>query len=229
MFNFESQKFVTGRQSAHDRDIRKQQMRKRILKAAMMLFLKGGLAAVTIRNIAAKIRYSPGIIYHYFDDKDSIYFELRKQCFQQLHKKQVSAIDGSDSRMRLRQYAKSFIEFAFEYPEYYELMFLIKAPMHRVMENEEWAAGSETFRLLIEEIKTAMDSGLLNKGPSPRRVALFCFASIHGLISLAHRKRLIVHAKKSEQQVVEDAVALLLEYIGLNSRKVSVSLKKKHK
>ena len=56
-----------GRKERRKRDAHK--MRARILKAAMQLFVKGGYENVTMRGIAAKIEYSPGTIYLYFQNK----------------------------------------------------------------------------------------------------------------------------------------------------------------
>ena len=59
-------------------------MRSRILKAAMELYVKGGYENVTMRGIAAKIEYSPGIICLYFQHKNDIVLQLCYQGFERL-------------------------------------------------------------------------------------------------------------------------------------------------
>ena len=65
-------------------------MRKIILDAAMELFIQEGYNGVSIRKIADKIEYSPGSIYTYFQDKDSIFYELHVEGFGILYQKQLS-------------------------------------------------------------------------------------------------------------------------------------------
>ena len=58
--------------------------RRAILDAALELFVADGYAQVSIRNIAAKVEYSPGAIYSYFPSKDEIFFALAEEGFRLL-------------------------------------------------------------------------------------------------------------------------------------------------
>ena len=58
--------------------------RRAILDAALSLFVSDGYAQVSIRNIAAKVEYSPGAIYSYFTSKDEIFFALAEEGFRLL-------------------------------------------------------------------------------------------------------------------------------------------------
>jgi len=62
----------------------KEELRERILTAAKTLFLEKGVEKTSIRNIADQIEYSPGIIYHYFQDKNEIFHALHQGGFHQL-------------------------------------------------------------------------------------------------------------------------------------------------
>ena len=53
--------------------------RRAILDAALDLFISQGYAQVSIRNIAARVEYSPGAIYGYFASKDEIFYALAEE------------------------------------------------------------------------------------------------------------------------------------------------------
>ena len=63
--------------------------RRAILDAALSLFVSDGYAQVSIRNIAAKVEYSPGAIYSYFTSKDEIFFALAEEGFRLLGASQL--------------------------------------------------------------------------------------------------------------------------------------------
>ena len=58
----------------------KKEMRQAILDAALTLFREKGYDAVSIRNIAEAIEYSPATIYLYFKDKNEIFFALQYEA-----------------------------------------------------------------------------------------------------------------------------------------------------
>lgn len=50
--------------------------RERLIKAAIDLFYKKGYPATTIRDIGKKANISTSVIYHYFNDKEEMLFEI---------------------------------------------------------------------------------------------------------------------------------------------------------
>ena len=98
-------------------------MRSRILKAAMELYVKGGYENVTMRRIAAKIEYSPGTIYLYFQNKKDIMLQLCYQGFELLLAQQDKLLKIADPLEKLSAGGRYYLAFALENPELYELMF----------------------------------------------------------------------------------------------------------
>ena len=58
----------------------KEEMRRLMLDAALTLFREKGLDAVSIRNIAEMIEYSPATIYLYYKDKSEILSALQYEA-----------------------------------------------------------------------------------------------------------------------------------------------------
>jgi AcrR family transcriptional regulator len=94
-------------------------MRGRILDAAMQLYLKGGYENVTMRRIAAKIEYSPGTIYLYFQNKKDIMLQLCYQGFERLLEHQEKLKKISDPLERVSAGGRYYLAFALENPELY--------------------------------------------------------------------------------------------------------------
>ena len=71
--------------------------RRAILDAALALFVADGYAQVSLRNIAAKVEYSPGAIYSYFSSKDDIFFALAEEGFRLLGAAHLARPDTADA------------------------------------------------------------------------------------------------------------------------------------
>ena len=50
--------------------------RERLIKAAIDLFYKKGYPTTTIRDIGKKANISTSVIYHYFNDKEEMLYEI---------------------------------------------------------------------------------------------------------------------------------------------------------
>jgi len=192
-----------------DRVGRHGRMRRRILKAAMRLFLRQGFANVTLRNIAGEIGYSPASIYRYFENKDEIFFALRGEGFERFQEVQQAARRDTRPMQRLREHAQAYIGFALENPEYYELMFIEKAPIERAGEREEWAATVESLRLLRDDVQLAIDADVLCTDDVD--AAVFAFWSLlHGVMALILRNRFVLHTALPNRELATRAVDFVL-------------------
>ncbi|WP_339314553.1 TetR/AcrR family transcriptional regulator [Paenibacillus sp. FSL R10-2734] len=58
-----------------------EEMKNMILQAAALLITEEGIEKLSIRKIADRIEYSPGIIYHYFHGKDEIVEKYLQQKY----------------------------------------------------------------------------------------------------------------------------------------------------
>ena len=102
----------------------RQQLRALIIDAARELFVSKGVEAVTMREIAKRIGYSPTSIYLYFADKEAL---LRAICDTDLLKlaatlKMVLTIP--DPVERLLTVGRTYSEFALSYPNHYRMIFM---------------------------------------------------------------------------------------------------------
>ncbi len=167
----------------------KAEMRRRIVDAAIDMFVAEGYEKVSIRNIADKIEYSPATIYLYYKDKDELLYDVQAEAFGKLAAYFRAKITAADPLERVEQLALAYFDFSQEYQELYDLMFIIKAPMNSVEEDEEWKNGLEAFSYLRDIMTECVEKKLV-RFSDPMTATLSMWAFTHGFISLNLRCRI---------------------------------------
>jgi AcrR family transcriptional regulator len=187
----------------------KQEMQRLILDTAKKLFLEQGFEKVTIRSIAQKIEYSPATIYLYFKDKDQILFQLHEDGFNELYKRQQSISGIANTLERLRRHAQIYLQFAVENPEYYDLMFIMRAPAKCIKDEKAWTIGMRSYEVLHKDVTECMDSGLMKKA-DPMTVTFALWASMHGIASLMIRDRCVVFPEEMLPAMIQGAEQIIM-------------------
>ena len=105
-----------------------EEMRELILKAASNIISDEGLDKLSIRKIAKKIKYSPSILYHYFNDKEEILNNVMKRGY----KKIISAVSSAELKdtspeERLVQMTKNYIIATLKMPDEFMVAQLSKS------------------------------------------------------------------------------------------------------
>lgn len=191
----------------------KEEMRQRILEAAQRLFLEQGFEKTSIRNIADAIEYSPGTIYLYFKDKNDIFFALHQLAFQALGGSFQSVMAIEEPFERLIALGKEYLRYAFENPEFYDLMFLMNAPIESLdCRNCVWEDGHLLFGMLHSIIAACQEKGHF-EGKSIDDLSMMIWASVHGLASIHLRKRTLMFAEEERMPRIEKAFGVLTEMI----------------
>ena len=168
----------------------KEALKMLILKGAKKLFLERGIEQTTIRNIADEIDYSVGTVYVYFKDKNAILHDLHSIGFQELGGYFTELFAIKDPMERLRKMGFTYLKFAMENSEMYDLMFIVKAPMEFIesTEKEAWNEGADTFGALKKTVKECMDKGHF-EGHSLEALSFMIWSLVHGMCSLEIRQR----------------------------------------
>lgn len=168
----------------------KAELKHHILEASMQLFIDQGYEGFSIRKIAEIIEYSPTTVYLYFKDKNEILFELHEIGFRKLAEYNKELFDIANPLIRLHKLGENYIRFGLENPEFYNLMFILPAPMEALscMKDEEWKGGDDALNLLKSMLQECMDRKLILPGDL-NSTAMAIWGMVHGLVSLAIRKR----------------------------------------
>ncbi|GAB3573070.1 TetR/AcrR family transcriptional regulator [Hymenobacter daeguensis] len=188
----------------------KTERRQAILAAAQHLFNEQGFEKVSMRNIAEAIEYSPATIYLYFKDKNELLFALQNQAFGQLKHAFDSVFDIEPPAERLKAIGHQYLQFAFEHPELFELMFIMNGPMEAVQargEAEPWASGRAAFDRVVQVMQQGMEAGVFHCNDA-ETAALMVWSQVHGLAALFLRKRLMIFSEQRRLSIMDEAMDL---------------------
>jgi len=156
--------------------------RDRLCEAAERLFAQHGPDAVTMRQLASELGVSPMTPYRYFKDKEDILAAVRANGFNRFAEALETAYaSGSDARARSSAVGEAYMNFAFEHPHTYKLMFDLNQPLE---ENypDLVAAARRAMETQTQYVKTLVAEGVL--AGDPDEIGRLFWAAAHGAVGL---------------------------------------------
>lgn len=165
----------------------KEATRSRIMQAARELFVREGVAGVTMRRIAQAIEYTPTAIYHHFADKESLLRELCDHDFRALAQVFLRVGRIPDPVERLRAIGKAYLRFGLEYREQYRFMFMMdhaEIP-HDKRDLQKGNPDEDAYAFVREAVRDAIAGGhLAEPYRDEEMVAQMLWATVHGFVAL---------------------------------------------
>ena len=171
-----------------DRRSRERELTKsRILDAAREMFVQDGVEAVTMREIAKRIEYTPTAIYHHFRDKQALIEELCLVDFRGLAQafQKIGRIE--DPGERLRRIGLAYIDYALEHPSHYRFMFMTPKPL--LPESSFGISDGEPDSHAYGVLRATVAEGIAQGRFRPEftdaeELAQILWAGVHGIASL---------------------------------------------
>lgn len=167
----------------------------RILEVAREILDREGLAATTMRPVADRVGITPMAIYRHYADRASLLNSIADEGFQQLAARMQTVPMKGGVDLGLRQLGDIFVEFALQFPNLYEVMFLTPREGARRYPSDFKAGRSPTFSPSVKLLEDAMRTGELRRD-DPVEIAFEISALSHGLIVLYRGGRVGLSAKK---------------------------------
>ena len=96
--------------------------RERILKVAVELMTKEGLAVLSMREVARRAGVSHQAPYHHFENREAILAAIAEEGFKRFNATLESA-SGSNAVARLIAAGRAYIGFALSHPAHFQVMF----------------------------------------------------------------------------------------------------------
>ncbi len=178
----------------------RQGMREKILQSAHHLFLDKGFEDISIRNIAEAIEYSPATIYLYFKDKNEIFFALHGEAFKIFNSYLGEVMLIKDPMDRLIKLGEKYIEFTFAHPRYYNIMFIMEAPMNCDENSEDWQEGAKAHCFLEGVVEECKKNGHF-KNLNTKILSFTIWSYMHGMCSLALRNRMRIYPEAERESI----------------------------
>ena len=147
------------RQAAVDEN----EMKARIVTAARELFLRDGVEAVSMRNLAGEVGCSPMWLYRYFGSKQEILAQVWDVFFDELFAR-LARVKAKSPRERLERLASGYLDYWMKYPDRFMIVFLQKdlAP-GGTRDYVETSGIVQRFDLLVKAIEEAQSKGEIAK------------------------------------------------------------------
>lgn len=193
----------------------KEELKELILSAAREIFLNEGYENTSIRKIASKIEYSPGVIYNYFKDKNDLLLSLHDKAFEcKIEALFLSVKNIPDPLERLKATGRSYIRYGLDNAADYELMFILSCTMEALAVKEEfWKDGATAINMLKENISECMEAGYFKKDTNIDALSLLLWSQVHGLVSLYNKERLNTYMVEDREALVFGSYELFLSMI----------------
>ena len=163
--------------------------RAEMLAAAERIFVEHGYEGATIRKIADEVGLSSTALYMHFADKGEILHEICRETFERLIAGNRRVMDEAGTAdERLTRILQAYIDFGFENPNAYRLVYLTRPIEAR--DGAQSAAqqlGGELFASFQAVIDQIGAEGRLINGDARLTAQLF-WSGIHGVVSLVITK-----------------------------------------
>jgi AcrR family transcriptional regulator len=161
-------------------------LREDVLAAAERLLVAAGTEdAVSIRAVAAEVGVSPAAIYLHFPDKDALMVAVCGRVFRMFDAAlEAAAAGATDPIDDLFRRARAYVQFGFDNPGQYQIIFLTKKDGDRWADTPwEERPGAEAYAHLVAAVQRAMDAGALRPDDADL-VATGLWMCVHGITSL---------------------------------------------
>lgn len=164
--------------------------RRAILDAALDLFVADGYAQVSLRNIAARVGYSPAAIYSYFESKDDIFYALAEEGFRLLGAAQMSEAASADALEDIRKVVRRVYDFSKRQPQYFALVFLDRRVPRIGRESERFAFMLEIKEAICSRMQRCIDEGIFPPSVEAQAGLRLLLAPVFGLVLMHQSGRL---------------------------------------
>ena len=153
-----------------------------ILEAARDLLAEGGIDALSMRAVAARVGVSATAIYNYFDNKQALVQSVIAIGFERFdgYLRDAVADRPEGSAERLEALGEAYIRFALENREYFRVLFAMHAELPQDIEELPEGSGYALFR---QSVVDAMSAGTIRQ-TDPDLVVLYLWTLVHGLVTL---------------------------------------------
>jgi AcrR family transcriptional regulator len=136
---------------------------QKIAGMARGLLDKEGAESVTMRRVATAVGFTPMALYRHYPNRDGLLNALADEGFVELAAKLAKLrLTGSVDRQLLK-ILDVFLDYAFDNPHLFELMFLAKREGARQYPDDFTARRSPTANVSADVIARAMDMGYLRQ------------------------------------------------------------------
>ncbi len=184
-------------------------LRDQLLDISRHLLYKNGYKSLSMRKIAHQAGVSATSIYLYFDNKDHLLHTLIEEAVEDLSQFiEAKAQHITDSIERFQVIIESYVEFALNHPEKYEIIYRIRPEAMGRYPKEKFRKARRAYELLVKTIEESVSKGLMEV-EKPLVAAYSIWAQLHGVVSVVLNRRL--DSRINSEQFIQKSIELIVQ------------------
>lgn len=201
--------------------------RENIAMAAERLFMRGGIGATTMNDIAKEAGYSKATLYVYFADKEEIVSFLVLKSMKKLYSHVSEAVEGQEAaKLKYRKICKALVDYQERYPLYFQLALGeinvdFDKENYLPLEKETFEVGEQINHKIEEFIQGGIKAGEIQPDIPVLETAFLFWAALAGLIQMSVNKQAYLEkaVNISRHQFLENGFERLYRLISTEDRK----------
>ena len=179
--------------------------KRKIGDAAIRLFEKGGVRAVSMRKVAAEVGITPMAIYNHFENMEDLLLHVYARGVRKLARSiRAATSKQKKADRRLIALVKSYVRFGLKNRQYYGLLFgtefiqkyLWDMPPRSLMMVGFWSS-------LTEAVEDCQQRGLMLRDRNTQEIATHLWSSMHGYTTFLIIGRLQQLWQLPEDEIIE--------------------------
>jgi len=183
---------------------------KFIIESAKTLFLKKGIAAVTIKDIAQEVGLGEATIYRYFSKKQNIVVAIALSILEGVSDEYFHSSRYKTGFEKIRAFYYSFDEIFKDHPEYFR--FIAEFDEYIVGQPSNLNNYEQAIKGYYDEFEESYKLGL--KDESIKEVGnleLFYLSTTHALLELCKKLATEIKVLKQDKKYKNEEIEMLIE------------------
>lgn len=193
----------------------KEERRNEIIDAAEKHFFSKSYDEVRMDDIAKDVKVNKALLYYYFKNKEALYFAIvlrAAKIFDGLIRERVRP--EMAGLQKLREIGMALIDFALEYPGYYDVYFYSGSPRFHMYDDEYGsdvkAMGWQTLQISLDAAREGIADGSVRKDLSPAQVAFFLSRASEGIVKASQYALSYLQSQGiSREQFLKESIDML--------------------
>jgi len=198
-----------ARRSDHSRE----ELYDMAMNAAREIVQRDGMRALTARNLAAAIGYSPGTLYNLFENLDELALHVNAATLDALHDAVAQDGQTGNPETDLNRMLRRYLSFLQGNPALWTAIFEYRRSSDVNLPSWYHERVQKLLRLVEDALSPLFTSG---NERELREAASVLWSSLHGICTLAQDGRLSLVSAQSVPQMAQSLIANYL--VGLRAQ-----------
>ncbi|MDZ7766966.1 MAG: TetR/AcrR family transcriptional regulator [Melioribacteraceae bacterium] len=163
----------------------KSDVKEKILKGAAELFSRDGYYKVSVREICEAAGVTKPVLYYYFDDKESLLFEMMQETRKTVNELiEIHVTSKSNIHFQLEGIIEFYIEFINKYPHLMKFSTIVQfMNVPEKVKKYKYDTAKEDWTAIKKLFTEAQNEGYIAKDIDPMMLSQNFFGSIIAIIS----------------------------------------------